>query len=313
MKSPSAGATMAVMLLLLTFGVGLGSTMDAVHAPLDLDLAPNSVDDMYNGCVSEMEKVASEFLEKEKNGNQNFKMAWDKAREKFHRKSKLSDLQMRQRMAVYAYTLEQPKLYAEFNQAVRTEASSYRTTFQYHALHFYLTTALRKLKLKQGKRCRIVYRRVGLSFSRDVMNKPFRFGSFTSSSMDGYASPAFGKTCFMIETCFGADISQYSEFPNEHELLIPPYEVFTVISVRKYPRPTCDAEYWARSDALSELSQLLLLMHKHLPSLKLGMEKPHPEIWPEPHIEHHTPKGQSDDDPSPQSLSPPTDGLSPDI
>ncbi|KAM8842883.1 ecto-ADP-ribosyltransferase 5-like [Synchiropus picturatus] len=260
---------MAVMLLLLTFGVGLGSTMDAVQAPLDLDLAPNSVDDMYKRCVMRMEKVAPGLLEKEKSKNSNFKQAWDKAQEKFGAEPRTAvkqflnkirdtitdkaagkitgEMSVKEKMAVYAYTLNQPPLYKEFNQAVRTEGSSYRTTFQYHALHFYLTTAVQRLKSMQGTSCRTVYRRVGLSFRRDIVKKSFRFGSFTSSSMDGYASPTFGKTCFKIETCFGADISQYSEFPNEREVLIPPYEVFTVTAVGENAEPTCDVEYQVKS------------------------------------------------------------------
>ncbi|KAM8842880.1 ecto-ADP-ribosyltransferase 5-like [Synchiropus picturatus] len=285
MKSPSAGATMAVMLLLLTFGVWLGSTMDAVHAAIDLDLAPNSVDDMYKGCDSKMEQLAAEFLEKEKSMNRTFTLAWDAAQNKFEAESKKKFQQrlnkirnkilskitgkitgritLKEKMAVYAYTLDHPKLYAEFNQAVRTQESSYRTTFQYHALHFYLTTAVQRLKSKQGRRCRTVYRRVGLSFRRDVVNKPFRFGSFTSSSMDGYASPAFGKTCFKIETCFGANISKYSAFPNEHELLIPPYEVFTVTAVGEKPLPTCDVEYQVKSTGKTQSNLNCALVKKH--------------------------------------------------
>ncbi|KAM8842736.1 LOW QUALITY PROTEIN: ecto-ADP-ribosyltransferase 5-like [Synchiropus picturatus] len=255
---------MAVMLLLLTFGVGLGSTMDAVHAATDLDLAPNSVDNMYNGCVSHMEKLGAAFLEKEKTRNLNFKLAWNKAqqiykpgsRQKFKQflDKTTGDMSLKEKMAVYAYTLDHPKLYAEFNQAVRTEGSSYRTTFQYHALHFYLTTAVRKVKLKQGTSCRTVYCRVGLSFRRDVMNKSFRFGSFTSSSMDGYASPAFGKTCFKIETCFGG---------HERELLIPPYEVFVVTAVRKKPLPTCDVEHQVKSTGKTQSKLNCALVNKH--------------------------------------------------
>ncbi|KAM9792682.1 ecto-ADP-ribosyltransferase 5-like [Neosynchiropus ocellatus] len=252
---------MAVMLLLLTLGVWLGSTMDAARTG-DLDLAPDSVDDMYNGCVPKMEKLAAEFLEKEQNENRDFKMAWDKAQQKFSPESGESDLETRQKMAVYAYTLDEPPLYADFNQAVRTARPSYRTTFQYHALHFYLTTAVQRLKREQGTGCRTVYRRVEFIYPRDVVKKRFRFGSFASSSMDDYLGEEFGRTCFKIKTCFGANISKYSEIEEERELLIPPYEVFKVTAVIKNPRRTCDVEYQVNSTGPPESKLNCALVNK---------------------------------------------------
>ncbi|KAM9792683.1 ecto-ADP-ribosyltransferase 5-like [Neosynchiropus ocellatus] len=258
---------MAGMLLLLTLGVWLGSTMDAAHAA-NLNLASKPVDDMYNGCVPEMEKLAAKFLEKEENENPKLKLAWFEAQQKFNPESRESDLKMRQEMAVYAYTLHCPKLYADFNKAMSTAGPSYNNTFQYHALHFYLTTAVQRLKREQGTSCRTVYRRVGRGNPRLVVRKRFRFGSFTSSSMGGYANKKFGKTCFKIQTCFGADISKYSEFEEEREILIPPYEVFRVTAVIKNPDPTCNVEYRARSTgrSLSKLNCALVNKGSSRPS-----------------------------------------------
>ncbi|KAM8842709.1 ecto-ADP-ribosyltransferase 5-like [Synchiropus picturatus] len=234
----------------------------AEHAATVLDLAPDPVDDMYEGCAPQMEKVADNYLKEEYNREGHFHQAWAAAQKKFEPKSKLksrgksklSDLQMRQRMAVYAYTLDQPRLYEEFNQAVRTEGSSYRTTFQYHALHFYLTTAVQSLKSKQGNECRTGYRRVNVRFPQVTKNKLIRFGSFTSSCMGSYSrTERFGKTCFKIESCFGADISLSSKFgESERELLIPPYEVFKVTAVMENPEPPCDVEYQVKSTRIPE-------------------------------------------------------------
>ena len=107
-------------------------------------------------------------------------------------------------------------------------------TFGYHALHFLLTTAIQAKTASGGNKCLTVHRRVNRYFCQDVENKEIRFGRFTSTSLGRYATEAFGdKSCFKILTCMGADISPYSTFPNEAEVLIPPYEVFKVVKIEK--------------------------------------------------------------------------------
>lgn len=183
-------------------------------------------------------KVKTTFLLNEKNQSRNFSLAWTEAEKYYNRKWRPKPgkkpsrtLTKEEIMAIYVYTLDRPKIYPEFNDAVRSQKSRYKTTFKYHALHFFLTSALQKLNaLKpQTKRCLTSFRRVDRCFSQDVLNKRIRFGSFTSSSL-GWYPPAdrYGDvTCFEIFTCFGADISLYSKFgESEREALIPPYEVF---------------------------------------------------------------------------------------
>lgn len=48
--------------------------------PLPLDMAENSVDDMYEGCENKMAtKVMTELLAREKKMSKNFRLAWDEA------------------------------------------------------------------------------------------------------------------------------------------------------------------------------------------------------------------------------------------
>ncbi|XP_027872159.1 ecto-ADP-ribosyltransferase 5-like [Xiphophorus couchianus] len=207
-----------------------------IHHPIQLDMAPNSVDDMYDKCENDMERIIAEtFLQNEKNKNKDFKQAWDSA-EKYYNKNWADNppLKKEQIMALYAYTLNIPPLYREFNNAVRKQKSVYEIKFPFHTLHFYLTMALRAIKPKAGN-CVTVFRRTNCKFSKDVLNKEIRLGAFSSSSMGNYpCEKIFGnQSCFEISTCFGADISEYSSIKSEKEVLIPPYEVFKVTEIKK--------------------------------------------------------------------------------
>ncbi|XP_059193144.1 ecto-ADP-ribosyltransferase 5-like [Centropristis striata] len=234
--------------VLITYGASTGFAIHlAAPGPNDclpLDEAPNSVDDMYSTCKDGMKaKVLSEYLQNERNRDSNFKQAWGEAEkhdtQKWKRKKgrrPSTYLEKEQAVAIYAYTLDRPNIYSDFNRAVRTQKSEYKTTFSYHALHFFLTVALQTLNARkpEAERCLTGYRRVNSYFSQDVLNKVVRFGSFTSSSVGWYPSAEkFGdKSCFEIFTCFGADISLYSKLgESEREALIPPYEVFKVTGI----------------------------------------------------------------------------------
>lgn len=193
-------------------------------------MAPDSVDDMYKDCHEKMSKVQNEYLQNEKNIDENFKNAWDTA----VKRTIKGRLSKEQAAAIYVYTMNEPRIYLEFNNAVRTQRSEYKTTFRYHALHFFLTSALQSLNARK-KTCLTGFRRVNSYFSQDVVNKKIRFGSFTSSSLGSWPKhEIFGdKSCFEIYTCLGAEISLYSKVESEGEVLIPPYEVFKVTEIKK--------------------------------------------------------------------------------
>ncbi|XP_059180235.1 ecto-ADP-ribosyltransferase 5-like [Centropristis striata] len=191
---------------------------------LSLDMAPNSTDDMYDGCKDEMSKKAPEFLQEEKKNNK-FKTAWDEMMAE-----STPELSKEQLAAIKVYTDNKNGLYRDLNTAVRNQGPQYKTSFRFHAFHFYLTSAIQALPHK----CLTVYRRTGSCHVQNVVNKDFRFGSFTSASEDDYPIVDYGnKTCFEIVTCNGADISMYSLHPEEREVLIPPYEVFKVVEIKE--------------------------------------------------------------------------------
>uniref|UniRef100_A0A670JEJ7 NAD(P)(+)--arginine ADP-ribosyltransferase n=1 Tax=Podarcis muralis TaxID=64176 RepID=A0A670JEJ7_PODMU len=110
--------------------------------------------------------------------------------------------------------------------------------------HFLLTRALQDLRTSKTP-CYDVFRGVrNIHFSTTV-DDTVRFGQFTSSSRQEWIAQCFAedpesgvgqpvaKTIFEINTCHGVLIREFSSFPNEDEVLIPPYEQFRVVSSRK--------------------------------------------------------------------------------
>ncbi|XP_030285690.1 ecto-ADP-ribosyltransferase 5-like isoform X2 [Sparus aurata] len=239
-------------------------------------MAPDSVDDTYDGCKEQMKsKVLKEFLENEKNRDVNFKKAWEMAWKQKEKPHSIA-LGREQAVAINVYTRETPKVYLDFNQAVRTQKSEYKTTFKYHTLHFFLTDALQTLSAKSSnaEKCLTVYRRTKCNFSQDVLNKEIRFGSFTSSSLGDYPSSVkFGdKSCFKIVTCFGADITEYSVLNgHEREVLIPPYEVFKVTAIQmrsKQEDLPCEVVYTVKSTRKTSNTNCAFFPKGSLPNIR---------------------------------------------
>ena len=196
-------------------------------------MAPDSVDDSYTGCAVDMkETIYKTYLSKELNENEELKTLWKTncANEMFKKKESVDkDLELDHFKALYAYTAEST-LYSKFNNAVRTKGPEYTSGFSYHAMHFLLSDAIRVLKENQPT-CVTTYRRTKLEFKGEV-NTEMRFGFFASSSKKTDLTDFGDKTCFEIETCYGAYLKKYSCFgTDEEEVLIPPYEKFKITAI----------------------------------------------------------------------------------
>ncbi|XP_030288590.1 erythroblast NAD(P)(+)--arginine ADP-ribosyltransferase-like [Sparus aurata] len=193
---------------------------------IPLSMADDSVDDMYFGCDDAMmERVKKDYLEEEKY-EKPFAKAWDEAgecaeRKLEHRENKALTIDHLQ--AICAYTDD--NIYTMFNDVVRTGRSIYGSSFKFHSLHFLLTSAIQILKTDYY--CHTTYRRTRVRFTGEVSDR-IRFGSFASSSFRTDLTDFGHETCFKIETCLGAPLKKYSVFPDEEEVLIPPYEVFNI-------------------------------------------------------------------------------------
>ncbi|XP_059184687.1 ecto-ADP-ribosyltransferase 5-like [Centropristis striata] len=274
--------------VLLTDGVSAGNTVNVgVKRYLPLNLALKSVDDMYDGCKDKMDEEVKGYLQNELG---QFRSDWDWAMNqeqeepassslKKEEAGSSSSLKKEEAAAIRVYT---SSLYVDFNNAVRSQKSQYKKSFQYHTLHFYLTSAIQALRshrlsfLRPGDDgCLSVFRRTDRDFRRDVVNKNVRFGSFASSSLDT-SQVSFGdSSCFEVVTCLGADISMFSMFPQEREVLIPPYEVFKVVQIKKrsqQPDLPCEVVYTLSSTKkpVSKLNCALFKKKKQLSSVRHG-------------------------------------------
>ena len=195
-------------------------------------MVPDAVDDMYSGCTKEMEEtVSKEYFKKELVGK--FKTAWQNAEQCANKPKAVGDEALTENhlKAICAYTSNY--VYEDFNSAVRTSSSTYGSSFKYHSLHFWLTSAIQILN--RNHICHTTYRKVFSAFDGKV-NDIIRFGVFASSSYKTDLEPFGTQTCFQIRTCHGADLKDYPSFgTKEREVLIPPYETFKI--THKYTSP----------------------------------------------------------------------------
>uniref|UniRef100_A0A8C9XR89 NAD(P)(+)--arginine ADP-ribosyltransferase n=2 Tax=Sander lucioperca TaxID=283035 RepID=A0A8C9XR89_SANLU len=195
---------------------------------IPLSLSSDSVDDMYYGCSEKMLiKVKRHYLPGSTREGLHSTYTKLCALKAMKNKDIYDPLSWNHFRALCAYTAGS---YNNLNQAIRRGKASYKTSFGFHALHFLLSDAIRLLKLNQ-RSCYTTYRRSKLLFSGEF-GQTIRFGSFASSSLSKDLHQFGRRTCFEIHTCFGAYLKSYSEFDSdEDEVLIPPYEMFKIVSV----------------------------------------------------------------------------------
>uniref|UniRef100_UPI00398E61DD NAD(P)(+)--arginine ADP-ribosyltransferase 2-like n=1 Tax=Pristiophorus japonicus TaxID=55135 RepID=UPI00398E61DD len=133
-------------------------------------------------------------------------------------------------VAIRAYT-KSSLSYCEFNAATRQYGANdaiYQEKFHFKSFHYLLSVALDKFKKK-----RLTTYRGSQELFIPAKEHYFRFGQFASSSLQDIEAKEFMKkfnenTLFKIVTKLGVRISQFSHLPAEHEVLIPPIEVFKV-------------------------------------------------------------------------------------
>ncbi|XP_037985900.1 NAD(P)(+)--arginine ADP-ribosyltransferase 2-like [Motacilla alba alba] len=207
-----------------------------------LDMARDSFDDQYRGCGPAMIAALPSLYSFEYQKNPRFANGWVKAEAEWHKRgSPVSPLASQwQAVALLAYTSQH--VYMEFNAAVRAAGRSlqeYRNNFHFKMLHFLLTDALVTLRHAQKTKCHHVFRGVRDIRFQARRGQRVRFGQFTSTSSRKEVALHFGKdTIFEVHTCHGVDIQQFSMYPGEEEVLIPPFETFEVTKVTQNGRRT---------------------------------------------------------------------------
>lgn len=199
-----------------------------------MDMAPNSFDDQYVGCAHVMWANLQKLKCTEFARNYAYAVGWRKAAAEWQKRwgylAHPMQLRPEQAIALLAYSAAS-NLYQQFNAATRQGGCShqyYVHFYHFKTLHFLLTQALFTLRASQP-RCYYVYRGVrGIRFMTQ-RGKSVRFGQFTSTSLRKDVAVNFGQdTFFVVKTCYGVPIKQFSFYPSEDEVLIPPFEVFEV-------------------------------------------------------------------------------------
>ncbi|NWR26140.1 NRT2 ribosyltransferase, partial [Emberiza fucata] len=232
--------TMALLARTLALLVVTVATVAIKVVPLDM--AWDSLDDRYEGCGPAMNAKLLSLYNTESQKNRHFARAWYNAIAEWRKRgSRVSPLTSHwQAVALMAYTMND--IYKEFNTAVHTAGHShreYRNNFHFKTLHFLLTDALETLRHAQNRQCHHVFRGV-----RDVRFKArrgqsVRFGQFASTSLSKEVALRFGTdTVFEVHTCHGVGIQQFSMYPGEEEVLIPPFEIFEVTKVTRNGKRT---------------------------------------------------------------------------
>ncbi|XP_036602514.1 ecto-ADP-ribosyltransferase 5-like [Trichosurus vulpecula] len=195
-----------------------------------ISLEHNAFDDQYMGCEETMEIRAKDLLARERAMNSHFDKVWRNAEIKWKNMPTTKKRMKRLfEVAVIAYTMERNKIYPIFNQAVRNccrSREAYMNYFHFKALHFYLTRAVQILR----RSCKKVYRGISVAQHPDGTGE-MRFGQFASTSLKQDKARKFTNgsgTFYKVYTCEGAPIEYLSAFADEKEVLIPPYEVFSV-------------------------------------------------------------------------------------
>ncbi|NXB77381.1 NRT2 ribosyltransferase, partial [Donacobius atricapilla] len=200
-----------------------------------MDMARDSFDDRYEGCGPAMTTALTALNRFEFLRNPHFAWFWPQAAAEWHKRgSHVSPLASpAQAIALMAYTMSD--LYREFNAAVRVAGRSpqqYRDNFHFKTLHFLLTQALETLRHAQNRQCRRVFRGVQDVHYIARRGQRVRFGQFTSTSLSNETAQTYGTdTIFQVQTCHGVNIRQFSMYPEEEEVLIPPFETFEVTEV----------------------------------------------------------------------------------
>uniref|UniRef100_A0A3Q3JH15 NAD(P)(+)--arginine ADP-ribosyltransferase n=1 Tax=Monopterus albus TaxID=43700 RepID=A0A3Q3JH15_MONAL len=172
---------------------------------LPLDMATESIDDMYDGCRSEARRKETS--------------------------AQATERKTEHATVIYMYT-KVKYIQQTFNKAVITGKHKYSTNkFKFHYFYFYLVDAIQILHHKH-KPCRTTYHRTWRHYNHNVIDTNMRFGGFILTGLTKQSSVFNGNvSCFEIQTCFGADVAYYSATKQMGQVLIPPYEVFRITDV----------------------------------------------------------------------------------
>ncbi|KAL1775948.1 ecto-ADP-ribosyltransferase 4, partial [Sigmodon hispidus] len=232
------GGPLKLLLLLCALQTPTGSTEAALN--VDLDLTPDSFDDQYQGCSKQvMEKLSQgDYFMKEIGTHKYYSRAWQQAHLAWLNQEKTlpENMTTKHAVAILVYTLNR-NVSSDFATAMASAVGSspgwYRQSFHFKYLHYYLTSAIQLLR-PESSMCYEVYHGMKNIKSEVSIGATIRFGQFLSASLLKEETEVSGnQTLFTIVTCLGASVQ---DFCLRKKVLIPPYELFEVVSKSHSPK-----------------------------------------------------------------------------
>lgn len=182
----------------------------------------------YGECRSEPLVVTDEATIQALNTSADYRRAWSEAEEKAKAPAH-SYLTRRHAVAIYVYTgLLKPV--QRLLQAAGRKGRRPKQRFDPGSLHADLSEALQILK-----HSRVMCLHTALTaetvLTSNISSRLVHFSTFMLGSDRKRLTQ--NASCFLVHTCFGADVSHYSASKESSQVLIPPYEVFSVVSVQR--------------------------------------------------------------------------------
>lgn len=202
-------------------------------AEVPLDMAPDAVDDMYEGCSKDAlnQFVFSDLFKEELNSSEAFLNAWQQSLTSTC--PKLIPGGMKEHtMALQTYVNSPETFKTTLNNAVYTygtNKTTYEDSFHFKSLHFLLMDSIRLLN--RGV-CKTVYAFSDPKFSVQK-GSPVRFGRFylAFSSMEYLKDRDFDDEIILnINTCFFAELGD-NICHDDPVILLSPTEEFIVEDV----------------------------------------------------------------------------------
>lgn len=198
---------------------------------------------MYDDCSTKATVVTDEAIIQTWDTSTNFSQAWSTAEQKA-REPAHDYMKKHHSIAIYMYTSTILQPVKQVIEAAERTGKQLKETCYSHSLYFYLSEAIQSLKHSQMT-CLTTNYRTETLFNFSISNKLIRFSTFILGSNRWYVTR--NASCFEVYTCFGADIAHYSALKQNNQVLIPPYEVFTVTDIETDAK-RCKAVYRLKSN-----------------------------------------------------------------
>lgn len=200
-------------------------------------------DKEFAGCRAKVTVVSDEAIQQKWDScSANFSKAWSKS-EKNLKEPAESYMEKTHSRALYLFTQMVPKRGNKISEPTGRSLKQ-RRAFKPITLYSSLSEAILILKQNQVI-CLSTKYRLETALELNISTAQVRFSTFILGSdvwnFDRNVS------CFEIYSCFGANITKYSALQGNNQVLVPPYEVFTLTDIQKQTK-SCKVTYKLRSN-----------------------------------------------------------------